>query len=239
MGMFGRPRQTVFKPTVYAPGQRKRGVPRWLILLVAGIVLGSGGLLFIQHRYGPPRLTIQESGKLLDELKGIKQERLRLQAQLDEAQAQRAQSQSAQAKASSDLSQANDRVSMLTQTVQILQDAVPADPRGNSIGVRWAEFISRGNEVAFRSLISRAQSGKTAPFRGQVTVEVSGTQGNGKASTIQSDPVALTLDRYAPVQGSVPVPSGFVPRQATIRVSDAQQKSQAMRIYYVRGASDQ
>jgi hypothetical protein len=233
--MFGSSRQTIFKPSVYEPGRRTRRVPRWLVLLCAGIVAGAGGLLFVQHNYGPQQLTVDESRKLLDNVDTLTLERQNLRAQLAEAQGQRAQSQSALEKATGDLAQANERVATLTQTLQILQDAVPADPRGGNIGVRWGEFVSRGGEVAYRALVMREQAGKLPAFQGQFVVELAGTR-NGHADTIVSAPVPFTLERFAPMQGAVALPDGFVPRQATLRVSDAQGRVQSMRIYFVRGA---
>ena len=44
--MFGRSQRAVFKPSVYQPGQRTRRMPRWLVLLLVGIALGAGGVLF-------------------------------------------------------------------------------------------------------------------------------------------------------------------------------------------------
>lgn len=239
MGMFGSSRKTVFRPSAYEPGRRVRRVPRWLVLLCVGIVLGAGGLLFFQHNYGPQQLTVEASQKLIGDLDAVTLERQNLQAQLTEAQGQREQSQSTQEKATGDLAQANDRIATLTQTLQILQDAVPADPRGGNIGVRWGEFVSRDGEVGYRALIMREQAGTPlSAFQGQVVVELSGTR-NGRADTIVSPPTSFTLERFAPMQGAVPLPNGFVPKQATLRVSDAQGRAQAMRVYFVRGAGGQ
>jgi hypothetical protein len=233
--MFGGSRKTIFRPSVYEPGRRTRRIPRWLVLLCAGIALGAGGVLFFQHNYGPRRLTAEESRKLLDGIDAGTQERQRLQAQLAEARDQRAQSQAAQEKSAGDLAQANERVATLTQTLNILQDAVPADPRGGNIGVRWSEFIARGAQVNYRALIMREQAGKLPAFQGRLTIELSGTR-NGRADAIVSQPVPFTLERFAPLQGSIALPEGFTPRQATLRVTDAQDRAQAMRIYFVRGS---
>lgn len=238
MGMFGSSRKTVFKPSTFEPGRRDRRVPRWLVLLCVGIVLGAGGLLFFQHNYGPQQLTVEASQKLLSDLNSVTLERQSLQAQLTEAQSQREQSQSTQEKATGDLAQANERIATLTQTLQILQDAVPADPRGGNIGVRWGEFVSRDGGVGYRALIMREQADKLSAFQGQVVVELAGTR-NGRADTIVSQPASFTLERFAPLQGTVPLPDGFVPRQATLRVSDAQGRAQAMRVYFVRGVGRQ
>lgn len=236
MGMFGSSRKNVFKPSAYEPGRRTRRVPRWLVLLCIGIVLGAGGLLFIQSNYGPRQLTVEESQRLLGDLNTATRDRETLQGQLTEAQGQSKQSQSAEQKAASDLARANERIATLTQTLQILQDAVPADPRGGTIGIRWGEFVSRGGEVGYRALVMRDQAGKQPVFEGQFVVELSGTR-NGHADTIVSQPASFTLDRFAPLQGAIPLADGFVPRQATLRVTDAQGRAQSMRIFFVRNAA--
>lgn len=211
-------------------------MPRWLVLLLVGVVLGVGGVLFLQHNYGPRQLTVEESNKLLGDLQSATLERQNLQTQLGQARSERDQIRSAQKKASADLAQANERIVTLTQTLRILQDAVPPDPRGGNIGVRWGEVTAGSGVANYRALVMREQAGQTPAFQGQFTVELSGTL-NGRADTITSPPVAFTLDRFAPLQGSVALPDGFVPHKATLRVSDAQGRAQAMRIYFVRSAS--
>ena len=44
--MLGSSKRTVFKPTAYGSSRRKRRIPRWFVLLLTGIALGAGGLLF-------------------------------------------------------------------------------------------------------------------------------------------------------------------------------------------------
>lgn len=235
--MFGSSRKNIFMPSAYE-SRRSRRLPRWLILLLAGVVLGGGGVLFLQHNYGPRQLTVEESTKLLNDLQSTALERQNLQAQLSQAQGQRDRSQSAQQKAVADLAQANDRIATLTKTLQILQDAVPADPRGGNIGVRWGEVTAQAGAVDYRALIMREQPGKQPAFQGQFVIELAGAR-NGRADTFVSPPVGFTLERFAPLQGTIALPDGFVPRRATLRVTDAQGHPQAMRIYFVRSASGQ
>ena len=238
MGMLGSSRKNVFMPSPYGPRRGSRRVPRWLVLLFVGIVLGAGGLLFLQHNYGPRQLTVEESSKLLNDLNSVTLERQNLQTQLSQFQGQRDQSQAAQQKATTDLAQANERIATLTKTLQILQDAVPADPRGGNIGVRWGELISGSGAVNYRALVMRQQAGAQPVFQGQFVVELAGTR-NGRADTFVSAPVAFTLERFAPLQGAITLPDGFMPRQAILRVSDTQGRVQASRIYFVHGAVGQ
>ncbi|WP_019938392.1 DUF6776 family protein [Bordetella sp. FB-8] len=235
MGIFGSSRENVFKSSPYASRRRARRMPRWLMLLLVGVALGVSGVLFLQHNYGPRQLTVEESNKLLSDLQAITLERQSLQTQLSHVRSERDRIQSSQKKASADLAQANGRIATLTQTLQILQDAVPADPRGGNIGVRWGEITAGNGVVNYRVLVMREQAGNAPAFQGQLAVELSGTR-NGRADTFASPPLAFTLDRLAPLQGSISLPDGFVPQKATLRVSDAQGHAQAMRIYFVRSA---
>jgi hypothetical protein len=99
--------------------------------------------------------------------------------------------------------------------------------------VRWGEITAHDGAVNYRTLIMREQAGKSPAFQGQFVIELAGTR-NGRADTFASPPVAFTLERFAPLQGTIALPDGFVPRKATLRVNDAQGHTQAMRIYFVR-----
>src|SRR5690554_4551219 len=81
--MFGSKRQA-FRPTAYGTSRRRRGIPRWLVLLLTGIVLGAGGLLFLQKSYGPTRLTVEQSEQLHYDLNSANLDKQRLQSQLNQ-----------------------------------------------------------------------------------------------------------------------------------------------------------
>lgn len=96
MGMFGNSGRPVFKPSVYQPGRHNRRLPRGLGLLCIGIVLGAGGVLFLQTNYGPPRLSTEQSEQVRSELNAATLERQRLQDQIDDLQHQLQASRAAQ-----------------------------------------------------------------------------------------------------------------------------------------------
>ncbi|MBV9889557.1 MAG: hypothetical protein JO090_01555, partial [Rhizobacter sp.] len=52
------------------------------MLLLLGIVVGAGSVLFVQERYLPPRLSAEASAQLRDALERADAERQRLQADL-------------------------------------------------------------------------------------------------------------------------------------------------------------
>jgi hypothetical protein len=57
-------------------------VPRWLLLTLLGIGLGAGGVLFLQERYLPPRLSAEASAELRESFERADAERQRLQTEL-------------------------------------------------------------------------------------------------------------------------------------------------------------
>lgn len=231
---FGRSQRQVFKPSVYQPGKRTRRMPRWLVLLLVGIALGAGGVLFLQANYGPQRLTVEQSEQLHTELSAANLERQRLQTQLDEAIGQRDANKSTHEQLTTDLAQARTRIDTLNQELLLFQDAMPPDPRGGDIGVRSAAFKRQPGQLSYQVLIMRENH--TGPaFKGNVVLAIEGNYANGRRGTLTPDPLALELQRYNNTQGVLPLPDGFTPRSVTIRVLDGQQKQHAMRIYYVRG----
>ena len=217
MGIFGRSHKPVFKPSLYQPGKRSRRLPRWLVLLLIGIGLGAGGVLFLQANYGPQRLTVEQSEQLHTELSAANMERQRLQSQLDEAITQRDSNKSSHEQLSADLAAARSQLDTLRQELVLFQDAVPPDPRGGDIGVRSARFKR-----------------EPGALEGTVEITVDGNFANGRRDRITPDALPLKLTRYDHSVGKLPLPEGFTPRSVTIRVLDGQQRQHAMRIYYVR-----
>ena len=232
--MFGRSQRAVFKPSVYQPGKRTRRMPRWLVLLGAGIVLGAGGVLFLQANYGPQRLTVEQSEQLHSELSAANLDRQRLQGQLEEAVRQRDAARSTHETLTTDLTQARQQIASLQENLALFQDAVPPDPRGGPIGIRSAQLTRTPGQVGYQVLIMRdAKSG--APFQGTVQFVVEGRHPNGRSETITLDPQPLDLDRFAHVAGTLNLPEGFTARAVVIKVFDPAKRQQAMRMYNLRG----
>ncbi|WP_170948550.1 DUF6776 family protein [Bordetella genomosp. 5] len=232
--MFGRSQRSVFKPSVYQPGKRQRRMPRWLVLLLVGIGLGAGGVLFLQTNYGPQRLTVEQSEQLHTELSASNVERQRLQAQLDEAITQRDNNKSTHETLTTDLGKAKSRIEELNQELVLFQDAMPPDPRGGDIGVRAASFRKQPGGLAYQILVMR-ENVTDNTFKGKVELDIDGTYSNGRRDRVKSDPMPLNLSRYDHAQGVMPLPDNYNARTVTIRVLDAQDKQVAIRIYNVRG----
>jgi len=231
--MFGRSQRAVFKPSVYQPGQRTRRLPRWLVLLLVGIALGAGGVLFLQTNYGPQRLTVEQSESLHSELSASNLERQRLQTQLDEAIQQRDANKSGHEKLTSDLADARSKIETMNKELVLFQDAMPPDPRGGNLGIRSATFKRAPGPLDYPVLVMREER-TGAPFKGTLTFSIDGSYPNGRAATVTPEGPALNVDRYDYALGQLKLPDGFTPKVVVLRVMDGGQKQQAMRIYYVR-----
>ncbi|MBR8651915.1 hypothetical protein KDH83_01165 [Achromobacter sp. Marseille-Q0513] len=231
--MFGKSQRAVFKPSVYQPGQRTRRMPRWLVLLLVGIGLGAGGVLFLQTNYGPQRLTVEQSEQLHSELSAANLERQRLQSQLEETTQQRDANKTGHEKLTSDLAEARSKIDALNKELVLFQDAMPADPRGGNLGIRSATFKRAPGLLDFQVLVMREER-QGAPFKGTLTFSIDGSYPNGRVATITPEGPTLNVDRYDYALGQLKLPDGFTPKVVVLRVMDGAQKQQAMRIYYVR-----
>ena len=230
--MFGKSQRAVFKPSVYQPGQRTRRMPRWLVLLLVGIGLGAGGVLFLQTNYGPQRLTVEQSEQLHSELSAANLERQRLQSQLEETTQQRDANKTGHEKLTSDLAEARSKIDALNKELVLFQDAMPPDPRGGNLGIRSATFKRAPGLLDFQVLVMREER-QGAPFKGTLTFSIDGSYPNGRVATITPEGPTLNVDRYDYALGQLKLPEGFTP-VVVLRVMDGAQKQQAMRIYYVR-----
>lgn len=233
MGMFGRSQRAAFKPSVYQPSKRARRMPRWLGVMLVGIVLGAGGVLFLQANYGPTRLTAAQSEQLQSELNAITLDRQRLKTQLGEATTQRDTHETALNQATTELADARSRAQKAEQDLQIFQDLVPPDPRGTDIGVRSGSFSRAPGKIRYQVLLMKDSKGET--FKGTLRLEVRGVYRNGRAGAVDLDPIDVTLGRYQVAQGIADIPEGFTPNAVRIQVLDPAERQQAMRLYYVRG----
>lgn len=233
MGLFRRDGPVVFER--YAYGRRRSwSVPRWLLWLGLGIAVGAGGLYYLQEEHLPPRLSAAESHALQTRLGELEGQRKGLQAALDKASGEARSARDEGAKLAAELAAARESVQRLQTDLALFDEVLPPDPRGGAIGVRAAKLAGDGGKLAYHVLLTR--SGKSArPFRGVVEFVVAGERASGRSDTITLDPVEVSVGAYQHVQGSLPLPAGFVARQTTIRVLDrADGTMQGMRVINVR-----
>lgn len=233
MALFRRNAPVVFER--YSYGRRRSwSVPRWLLLLILGIVIGAGGLFYVQEQHLPPRLSAEESKQLQARLAEVDGQRQRLQASLDKVTSEATAARAEGERLAAELGTARQAVERLQKEIALFDEVLPPDPRGGAIAVRGAKFVNDGGRLAYHVLLTREQRGGK-PFRGVLELVVAGERGSGRADTITLDPVEVSLAGYQHLKGALPLPAGFTARQATIRVLDrAGGTMHGMRVFNVR-----
>jgi hypothetical protein len=213
--MFGSSKPIPFDP--YGR-RRSRRVPRWLVLLLLGIVLGAGAVLVVQERYLPPRLTAEASARLRDSFERADAERQRLQGELATASSRLRSTLDENKRLQSDVATRGETVQHLREDVASLVATLPPDPRGAPVAVRAARFEVQGNALAYNVVLSRERAGAN-PWGGVLQFVVAGASGRAD-DTVTLAPVSISVGRYDTVRGTLPLPQGFKPRRATVNVLD-------------------
>lgn len=212
--MFGSSRPVVFDP--YRGRGRRRRFPRWLLLLLCGLAIGSAGVLYVQERYLPPRLSITESAQLKASFEKAESERLRLQTELGST-SQRLQSALVERAALTQGVAAGRTLSeRLTDDLAFAVQSLPPDPRDGPVAVRAARLSAQRGTLDYSVALSHARRGGN--FNGLLQVVVTGTAAAGGEQSVTLRPVQLAIGGQAVLRGSLPLPEGFTPRLATLRV---------------------
>lgn len=226
------------KPVAFDPygsRRRRRGLPRWLLLLSLGVVLGVAGVLYVQQKHLPPRLSAQESTQLRAAYDTAEAERLRLKGELD-ATARQLDTALAEKKALTDeLAASRTGAEKLRNDNLALVGALPPDPRGGGVSVRAATFTQQDGKLVYDVVLSRPRAGGK-PYAGVMQLLVTGAPAaGGPEITHTLPPITVSVGAYETLRGSLPLPEGFKPRQATIRVADRPGGDPVgMRVMYVQ-----
>lgn len=216
--MFGRSKPVVFDP--YRGRRQSRRVPSWLVLLLAGVATGAGGLFFLQERYLPPRLSPAESAALRSAHEAADAEARRLQAELTTALQQRDAALADSKRHEAALAQAQSAATDLRADMASLVATLPPDPRDNRVEVRAARFEAAGGKLDYDVVLTRARAGAGKPLAGVLQLSVAGESGRGGPATVTPDPVSVSIGSHEVVRGQVTLPEGFKPEQTTVRVLD-------------------
>lgn len=230
--MFRSRNRHVFKPTAYGT-RRQRRIPRWLVLLLSGVVLGAGGLLFLQKSYGPTRLTAEQSEQLQSDLNSANIEKQRLVSELAQQGRELATTTEQLEQKTKELTAVTEKIDTLDRDLQIFADAVAPDPRGTSPGIRAANFSNADGELAYEILIMQDRD-KIAPFKGQIELVAQGRYSNGANAHVDLPPFDIDFEHYTQVSGQLPLPDHFTARQVTIKITaEGQSKLSATRTIIV------
>ena len=225
------------KPIPFEPYGRRRSrwrVPRWLVLLLTGIGIGAGGVVVVQQRYLPPRLSAQASTELRASFDHAESERLRLNADLADTTKRLAAALAERKELADELVADRQTTERLHADVASLVASLPPDPRGGAVQVRAARFTTEGGKLFYDVVLSRERAGGSA-LTGVMQLVVAGDSSRGSATTVALKPVAISIDSHENLRGGLPLPEGFNPRQTTINVLDRPDgKLLGMRVMHVK-----
>lgn len=225
--MFGRSQEVSFS---YGRKRTRWRLPRWLVLLLAGVALGAAAVVTVQERFLPARLSAGASAELRSQFEEANAERQRLRTELADAQ-KRLQATLLQKQAA-----AEELATSLASTARLRDDlaavvtALPPDPRGGTVAVRAGRFTVKGAELEYNLVLSRERTaGK--PMPGTLQLLVAGESERGVQRVVTAKAIPVLLGSHAVVRGSLSLPPGFKPRQTTIQVFDQPAgKSLGMRV---------
>ena len=230
--MFG-----TFKPVAFEPYGRRRsrwGVPRWLLLLLWGIAIGVAGVIYVQERHLPPRLSADATVELRQSFAQADAERLRLKNELADTAKRLAATVVNRKAVADELATSRADADRLREDVASLVAALPPDPRGGAVEVRAARFAVNDGTLTYDVVLSRGRTTGKA-LTGVMQLVVAGESGRGTATTVNLEPVAITVGNHGSLRGSLRLPEGFQPRQTTIHVLDrAGGKLLGMRVMLVK-----
>jgi hypothetical protein len=224
-----------FKPVTFdVRGRRTRaGVPRWLVLLLTGFVAGAGGVIYVQEKHLPPRLTFDDSARLQARAERSEAEQQRMARELTE-NGRKLQSALTDKKTLTDqLAERTRAVEGLRADVATLVAALPPDPRGGVVAVRSGRFRAGAGRLAYDILLTREGAGERA-LAGRMQLVVAGQTARGSETTVTLPPVPVAIGTHQSVTGEAPLPEGFSPQQATVRVTDAGGAVLGTRVLYTR-----
>lgn len=211
-----------YKPVAFEPsGYRRprRGPPRWLMLLLAGIVLGIAGVLFVQARYLPPRLSAAESERLSTELEQAVNERAALRAELDTATGQLRDALARKTALDEELNASRKTIAGLRQDITSIVAALPPDPRGGTVEVRAGRLSVDSGQLVYELTLTRDRN-VDRTLNGVMQLVVAGRSPGASERSVDLTPVPIAVGQYQSLRGTLPLPSDFKPKQATILLLD-------------------
>ncbi len=229
--MFGRHKPVVFDP--YGRSRKSSGLPRWFWLLTAGIAAGAGGVIYLQERVLPPRLSPTESAQLRQSYGEADAERQRLRTELAATKQQLETALADKTRLNSELGASRSATEDLKADIASLVAALPPDPRDNGVEVRAGRFSANGRALDYDVVLTRERSANK-PFNAVLQMVVAGEGAKG-ASTVNAKPVPVSIRGHEIVRGRIDLPEGFKPQQTTVQVLEREAgKSLGMRVLLVK-----
>ena len=229
--MFGRSRSVAFEP--YGRRRARGRPPRWLILLLIGIAAGAGGVVFVQERYLPPRLSPAVSVALRSELAAANTARTDLEGQLAQTSQRLATTLAERTKLADTVAASRPTLDGLRDDLAAVIDTLPADPRGGTVEIRAGRLAAKGGTLSY-DLVLTHERGAGKPLPASVRFGIAGETGRGAPGNFTAPPISATIGARQVLRGSVALPAGFNARQATVQIVDGGGRALGMRVLLIK-----
>lgn len=225
------------KPVVFDPYRSRRSgfrLPRWLVLLLIGMAAGVAGVIVVEERYLPPRLSANASAKLSTSFEQADADRLRLKGELADTTMRLASTSAERQALTEELATSHTTTTQLRDDVASLVAQLPPDPRGGSVEVRAGRFSVKASQLNYELVLTRERaSGKQ--MAGVLQLIVAGDGARATSTSAPLKPIAVSIAGHLVVRGNLPLPEGLRPRQVTAQVLDRPGgKLLGMRVILVR-----
>ena len=168
-------------------------MPRWLVLLLVGIAVGVGGVVFVQERYMPPRLSATESASLQASFEKADSDRQRLTRELADTSKRLDTALGDTKRLTAAAATSRETTDRLRELASSLVASLPPDPRGGAIEVRAARFSIDGGALAYDVVLTRERAG-SKPFTGVMQLAVIGSSAKGPETSAALKPVRRAGD---------------------------------------------
>ncbi len=229
--MFGRSKPVAFEP--YGRRRARGRPPRWLVLLLVGIVAGASGVVVVQQRYLPPRLSPAASAELRSELAAANTARAGFESQLAQTLQRLDAALAERTKLADAMASSRPTLDGLRDDLTAVIDTLPADPRGGTVEIRAARFAVKNGALAYDLVLTHERSA-ARPLAASVRFGIAGETARGTPGSFSAPPVVATLGARQVLRGSLAMPAGFDARQATVQIVDVSGKALGMRVLLVK-----
>lgn len=213
-----------FKPSVYETGRRrKRGMPRWMMILLTGVIIGAGGFWFLQTNYGPTRITVEESQQLNQQILTLNQEQYALQARGEELAQNLQQREADNSRLLTQHETDTQTIERLNEEIDLLKRAIPQDPGGTPVGLRHANLVASLGKLDYDLLLMKRDS-DAQDFDVIIESYVEGRYRNGNAGRTTPEPFEATVGTMTQLNGELVFAEGqrtLTATSVTFTVKDA------------------
>ena len=200
----------------YGRPRSRWSLPPRLVLLILGAAAGAAGVIYVQEKHLPPRLSAGLHRTAQRLRAGRDAERKQLKADLA-AHAEAAGAQADGKKLGEDLAAGRSGSEKLRQDLDFMVDALPADPRGGVVEV-CRRCSAKAARLAYEVALTRSGGGNKPMARCCRSASAAWRQRRrdaraGQAAAAEPSPLRDRAARLA-------LPEGFRASQATITVLD-------------------